>query len=344
MQASPTPATDPVRVLFIAGLGRSGSTLLDRVLGQVPGCVNIGEASQTWQNMLRGIRCGCGERPQQCPFWTAVVDHAFGGWAGFDPGQLLAMQRAVDRTRFVPLLAGPRRTRTFTAHLTDYAEKLSAFYAAVAAVAGASVVVDSGKHTSTAYLLRHVAGVDLRVVHLVRDPRGVAYSWSKVMRKSPHGDAGDMDRLSPVATARGWLLHNTLLAALPVAGVSAMLLRYEDFVAAPPRYLGRMLDFVGLPVPPDGAPFVDGTAVEFAEPDHTLAGNPLRFRYGRVPIAPDEAWRDRLPVHDRRLIELVTSPLLLAYGYPFASGDRGGRGPDRQDAAAVPSTSEGRHD
>jgi Sulfotransferase family len=310
-----TPPAQPVRVLFIAGLGRSGSTLLDRILGQVPGCCNIGEASQTWRNMLRGVRCGCGERPQQCPFWTAVVASAFGGWAEFDAGRVLAMQLAVDRTRFLPLLMGPCRPASFTSRLAAYAEQLGAFYRAVAQVSGARVIVDSGKHTSTAYLLRHLPGVDLRVVHLVRDPRGVAYSWSKVLDKSPYADGGEMDRLPPGATARSWLFHNLLLSGLTVAGVPSRMLRYEDFVAAPAERLREIAEFVGLSAQAAAVPFLADTAVEFGKPDHTLAGNPLRFRDGRVAIRADEAWRDLLPARDRRLVEVVTAPLLLAYDY-----------------------------
>ena len=38
-----TGPTQPVRVLFIAGLGRSGSTLIDRALGSARGCASLGE-------------------------------------------------------------------------------------------------------------------------------------------------------------------------------------------------------------------------------------------------------------------------------------------------------------
>ena len=314
VETHPVPE-DPIRVLFIAGLGRSGSTLLDRILGQVPGCCNIGEASQTWRNITRSVRCGCGERPQQCPFWTAVIERAFGSWDRFDAPGIFAMQRAVDRTRFLPLLMGPYQPAPFAARLAGYSEQLASFYRAVAAVSGASVIVDSGKHTSTAYLLRHVPGVDLRVVHLVRDPRGVAYSWSKDVRKSPYGDAGQMDRLRPGATARGWLVHNLLLSGLPLAGIPSLLLRYEDFVAAPLQGLRDLASFVGLPAESAKVPLVNDSAVDFAEPDHTLAGNPLRFHFGKVPIRADEAWRNELRPRDRRLVEILTAPLLLAYGY-----------------------------
>ena len=53
--------------------------------------------------------------------------------------------------------------------------------AVTSAFTGTEIVVDSSKHPSLAFCLR-TSDVDLRVVHVVRDIRGVAYSWSKTIR------------------------------------------------------------------------------------------------------------------------------------------------------------------
>ena len=50
---------------------------------------------------------------------------------------------------------------------------------AAARVAGASVVIDSSKHSALAHCLRWSNAIELRVLQVVRDPRGVAYSWTK---------------------------------------------------------------------------------------------------------------------------------------------------------------------
>ena len=35
--------TAPLRVLYLGGMGRSGSTLLERMLGEVPGACSLGD-------------------------------------------------------------------------------------------------------------------------------------------------------------------------------------------------------------------------------------------------------------------------------------------------------------
>lgn len=304
-------------VLFIAGMGRSGSTLLDRVLGRVPSAVSIGEASQVWRGLVRGNRCGCGRFLRQCPFWTLVMELAFGGWRELDVDEALRLQHSVDRTRFIAALASPRRPEAFQRRLDAYVSFLSRLYAGIKQASGAELTIDSGKHTSTAYLLRHVPGVRPLVLHLVRDSRGVAYSWTKTVRKSAHADAGEMDRLPPGRTAEQWILHNALLHGLPHAGVPTLRLRYEDFATHPDHRLAEILAFAGLDPRLCAAPFLPDGRVDLSQGDHTLAGNPMRFRREAVRIRADESWRQELPTAQRRLVTSLTAPLLFGYGYPI---------------------------
>lgn len=313
-----------LRVGFVAGLGRSGSTLLDRVLGQVPGCVNIGEASQIWRALGAGVHCGCGRLPRECPFWSVVLPRVLGSWSEAEFREALRLQRRVDRLRYLGALVLPLRSVRLGQDLRRYAALLAALYAAVADVAGAPVVIDSGKHTSTAYLLRHVPGIDLRVIHLVRDPRGVAYSWTKVVKKSAHVDAGTMPRQSPARVARRWLAHNLLLRALTRLRVPRLFLRYEDFVAAPKGRVREVAGFLGVDSDAAAAPFLADDVVDLATEDHTLAGNPMRFSRGALTMRLDDDWRARLPAGQRRLVTAVTAPLLVAYGYPLRPRSPGG--------------------
>ena len=92
--------------------------------------------------------------------------------------------------------------------LAQWYERL---YAAAATVSGASVLVDSSKHAALAYCLRFAPSIDLRVVHVVRDSRGVAYSWTKTVTRPETDGLEEMTRYSP---SRSALLWNALLFTL----------------------------------------------------------------------------------------------------------------------------------
>ncbi|GFJ89663.1 sulfotransferase [Phytohabitans rumicis] len=90
-------------VLFLGGLGRSGTTLVERLLGELPGCCALGEVVHLWQRDVRDDeRCGCGARFSACDFWDTVGELAFGGWHQVDVYRVLALQGAVERTRYIP--------------------------------------------------------------------------------------------------------------------------------------------------------------------------------------------------------------------------------------------------
>jgi Sulfotransferase family len=305
-----------VRVLFLGGLGRSGTTLLERLLGQLPGVCPLGEVVHLWQRDLRDDeRCGCGARFSGCDFWRRIGAAAFGGWDRVDVRRVLALRAAVERTRHIPRLATrPRRD------VEEYAGYYASVYRAAAAVSGARAVVDSSKHGALAYCLRHADDVDLRVVHVVRDSRGVAYSWTKRVTRPETDGADEMTRYSPGRSALLWNAHNAAFGLLGRCGVPVHRLRYEELLADPKAALRSLARFAGIEQSTVDLSFLRPTADGYVAdlgPTHSAAGNPMRFTVGAVPLRRDDAWRRALPVRHRRLVAALTAPLLSAYGYPL---------------------------
>jgi Sulfotransferase domain len=295
-------------VLFIAGSSRSGSTLLDRVLGQSDGVHSLGETVFLWERGL-GLDepCGCGVPFRGCPFWTEVGERAFGGWDRLDLDGVVALQRRVDRTRYVPALLAPALFPRFARKLRAYADVVGRLYRAVADASGASVLVDSSKRVSTALLLRHVPGADPRIVQLVRDPRGVAWSMGKtVVRPEDPSRVSTMHREGAAKAAMDWQLTNGLLWL----AVRRRVVRYEDFVAAPRRVAADILRFAGHDGRANG--FVDERRVRLGV-DHTVSGNPIRFRTGELEIAPDRGWQEQMTPGRRRTVSALTIPTRLAF-------------------------------
>lgn len=305
-----------VRVLFLGGLGRSGTTLLERLLGQLSGVCSLGEVVHLWRrDLCDDERCGCGDRFSACGFWQKVGAEAFGGWDGVDPRRVLDLQARVERTRHIPRLAfGPK-----PAGLAEYTNLYERIYTAAAAVSGAAAVVDSSKHSALAYCLRHAADIDLRVIHVVRDSRGVAYSWTKRVPRPEAERDDEMTRYSPSRSALLWNAHNVSFGLLGKLGVKVRRIRYEELLADPRSTLRTLARFAGLEESTVDLSFVRATDGRFHAdlgPAHSAAGNPMRFTIGTVPLRRDDAWRQALPPSQRRLVGALTAPLLSAYGYP----------------------------
>lgn len=312
---TPPPAelTRP-RIAFLGGFGRSGSTLLERMLAEVPGVTAIGESVHLWERGLRDDeRCGCGEPFSRCPHWQAVGQAAFGGWDTLDVDQVLALKNAVDRTRYVPRLAAPAASAKQARAVDEYNDLYRRLYRGVAEVTGDAVLVDASKHASLAFTLRRAADLDLRVLHMVRDSRGVAYSWSKTVAR-PELDGAEMPTYSPARAAVLWTANNTLFDLLGRLGTAVHRFRYEDLVAEPATVLGEVLAYLGLPADEETLGFLRSDSAELGA-SHTIGGNPMRFATGRLTLRADEAWRRELPSRARIGVSALTAWPMAGYGY-----------------------------
>ena len=318
------PATKNTRVLYIGGEGRSGSTVLSALLGGYDGVISVGEIRNLWLALKENELCGCGEPVGACAFWAAVGREAFGGWRRLSLDRLLAADAKFARHRNVPahLL---RRGRSASIELRSYRATLARTYRAIRDVSGASLIVDSTKRASYAYLLRDVPGVELRLVHLVRDSRGVAFSNAKsdVVRPEVTLDRDTacayMSRQCVLRTALDWQLKNMLFYTL-VSDEHRRLVKYEDFVNDPQPILEQTLKSSGMGTPAHESWDPATRSFEW-RPQHTVGGNPVRFNRGRVQLRRDEEWKARMNAAQRLTVDAVTFPLLVAYGYRVRTGN-----------------------
>jgi UDP-N-acetylglucosamine transferase subunit ALG13 len=301
----------PVKVLFIGGWGRSGSTLLDRLLGQSPDACSVGEMRDIWlRGVLENRRCGCGEPFDSCDFWREVGDRAFGGWRRDAAADLHRLRMRFDRPWMTPLLAGRSQ---LVGELERYVEATARIYRSIAETSGAQVIIDSTKIPSYAFILRRIPELDLRFVHLVRDSRGVVHSWQKsVARPDATAHPDRMLRYGPVAAASRYLLYNTIADAVRRTEIPYLFARYEDLVEDTRAELCRIASFAALPI--DDADFIEAGSAKLRV-SHTVDGNPMRFASGTLTIRNDDAWRREMSPRDRRIVATLTAPLLRRYGY-----------------------------
>jgi Sulfotransferase family len=306
--------SDRVKVLYIAGSGRSGSTVLDNILGQIDGFCSVGELRYIWERGLIEDRlCGCGERVHECPFWRAALTEAFGAPDAVDPLRMMRLQQLGTRVRHVPQMIRGAAGRTLVAKMGEYPATMGQLYRGIHTASGCRVIVDSSKLPAYGHVVSHLPEVDLYVVHLVRDPRATAYSWLR-KKAAPDRKEGMMQRQRPLHAAALWTVWNWTTERLWGADPSRYLLvRYEDFVRMPRSVVERIVSFLGEKT--DELPFVDDTTVRLA-PTHTVAGNPSRFKTGDVALRPDDEWTRKMDLAQRLVVTTVAGPLLGRYGYP----------------------------
>ncbi len=302
-----------VKVIYVAGRGRSGSTLIDNVLGQMPGFFSGGEIALGGRRLAESGLCGCGRPICACPIWKAALTRAFGDMerATHEMLTFFAVGRQVGDW---PALMAGRAGSSFRRRYHDTIERMNSLYPAIAAVTGCQVIVDSSKFPPYGLALGLAATVELYVLHVVRDPRAVAYSWLR-QRPAERSAAEPLHRrqFRPSMSAWRWLLANGLSErSFGAMGDRYRVVRYEDFVTAPHATLSGLLAWVGEGSAPPSS-LADGRLD--LEPTHAISGNPSRFNTGSVALRLDDEWKRRMRWIDKAVVSALTWPLRGRYGY-----------------------------
>lgn len=297
----------PLKIVYIAGWLRSGSTIIGSVLGEVPGFFHVGELHFLWKNAAgRGANtlCGCGRALIECPLWSAILPlrRPPGMSAEAHADAVIRRQRACVRTRHTwrVLARG-----LWCDEIREHAALMTRTYQAVAEQTGARVIVDSTKIPAEAALLSHLETLDAYYVHLVRDPRAIAQSFREAKQY--------VSPMSAVRSTAYWHGFNTACRALTRRQPArSLFLRYEEFAADPAAAVDAVLRLCGADV---SANPVRDKIIEL-HVNHTVTGNPDRFLVGATPIRDaDDSWRATLPRRSRLAAETLSWPLIQRYGY-----------------------------
>ncbi len=302
-------STDPkrVKVLYIAGFERSGSTLLTKVLGELDETFAAGELRGIWHCSYRDNQhCGCGNAFRDCDLWQRVTEQTFGRFDQVDY-QWMLDHRPKRRDTALMLMPGSRK---FVAgRFKKYIETLDRLYVSIAESTGSKIIVDSSKTPLYGYVLGLAPSVDLYVLHLVRDPRGTQASN---IRRAKAGHR-QLQNYSVTKSSVLWdMLHVTQELFGRQHQKHYMRLRYEDFIQDPIATVQQIKEFLGEPG--IGLPTIEDDKI-LLEMNHTVSGNRNRVQTGSVPLRLDDRWRTDLDEHTRRRVTRLTLPLLHRYNY-----------------------------
>lgn len=320
------------RLAYILAASHSGSTLLAMLLGGHPDVCTVGELKATSLGDIDRYRCSCGTLIRQCPFWLGITADMAARGLDFDitdaRTDIRGSANAYVRRLLQPLHRGPlleaardlalHASPAWRPHLTEVTSRNGALAASLAARTGAQVVVDSSKiGVRLKYLLRQ-KDLDVRVIRMIRDGRGVALTYvnpaefadsrDATLRQGGMGGDRATERLSMEEAALEWRRSNEEADAV-VAGLDPSRwteVRYEELCARPLETLQRLCTVLGID--PSRA------TLGFRSRPHHIVGNGMRLD-AVERIEYDERWRTALSAADLQTFDAVAGARNRALGY-----------------------------
>jgi hypothetical protein len=306
-----------IRYVCLPGSPFTGSTLLGTLLNEHPDCASIGAATGLIGRVdLATYRCSCGQLFRECEFWNhiAAATRAHGHEVNVFQTNFWNTRLRLSRNHVIDgLFVRSLRSDILTNARDAVVWKLPAVKAAIADAGwntwslakavldrtGKTVFIDTARdHQRPKYLSRHPL-LDVRAIHLIRDPRGNSASIMK------HQGVDIRE------AARQWTHSNVeadrVRRYLPQA--SWMLLHYEELCADPKGTFDRIADFVGIPRAT--------IQVRSSSDDRHIIGNSMRLR-ALSEIREDRSWQTRLSGTDLAQLARIagTASRRLGYDWP----------------------------
>jgi hypothetical protein len=220
------------KLIYVMGAGHSGSTILGVVLGNCEGVCYAGELEEWLVNSGKSPIGGT----ERTEFWDRVragVQDA-SGLFGVEANRSIERSSSILRLR-----RWPERWRMKASYRGVAAQRVRA----VASASGSAIVVDSSHFPLRARELKALAGIELYLIFLVRDPQSVV---SSELRGVHRHNVAERRVRTLALNANLWL---TTLLSVIVFGSHArarrLFVRHEDFLADPAGATRRILEMVG---------------------------------------------------------------------------------------------------
>lgn len=294
------------RIIYIAGYSRSGSTIVDMILNGADNALSTGELTYLHEDAGKpGRHCTCGECYSACPI--------YGPWLAQRPSEEGDLVRSIEgRSGLERLLAGGL-SKQIASSYRDYATSL---FTHLQAQSGSDVIVDSSKSAKDAagrpIALHRLAGLDVKILHLTRDPRSTVRSyldrgsnWVLEGHRAPKL----LESWRPIV---GWTLANRVAAQVGIAvGPERYLhVRLEDLLQNPSEILARIGRFAGLDLGKvtqrvlANEPFLAG---------HNVGGNRTRLKPQQIELHSDPPLP--IPLGHALALRIVGGKTARQFGY-----------------------------
>ena len=295
--------TKPIKLIYIASNGRSGSTLLDLLLGAHPQIWTLGEFQILPLEMKHNRQpCGCGKDVNKCSFWETVIEKHRDILENGTINQFRQNDQGTGKVlRFKELLfifcrrPSNNRKCMIETYANENARVLLDVRNQAAGTTGKSVewLVDASKDPYRLFWLAQSELFDLRVVHIKK----VVHAFACSMADQQRG----VNRLRKIIRMTGrWIIENKLIEQICKRSIGSdhvLTLSYEDLAGNPAKTMAQVVQWLNLPI--------DNQMLDkFRSENHAISGNRMRYMDG--PICLDEHWKTRTPVAYRWLIKLLT--------------------------------------
>ena len=286
------------QLIYIMGAGRSGTTALSAFLGNNNNIQNIGEIHQLLDYLDENKECSCGSLLNECDFWSKRLSKEL---------LQLTFETRDFSNRFESHFSILKHLfKLFNKkEIAEYKRLHSKIFKQLALYNDKAVLLDSSKYIGRALSLNKLEDLDLKVIYVVRDVRGVINSFSKKVQTPKH----------PFSTIFYYLIVNSIASfiAFFVFRKKVIKIRYEDLIESPISLFEKLEQFLKLDLEDIKNKIKNKQVFEIG---HIIGGNRIKSNK-EIYLSKDVAWRQNFNWIQRLLYYILAAPIMMINRYRF---------------------------
>lgn len=319
-------------LVYISAASHSGSTLSTLLIASHPEMCTIGELKASNLGDADKYRCSCLKPIKSCEFWGRVnqrMSDKLGDFKIWEAGTNFSETNNLYARRLLKPLVRNGLIEVFRDFLLalspswrrELQEKLARNFGLIQSlceITGKRFIVDSSKIGMRLKFLLKLKEMDIKVVRIIRDGRGVALTYinpvefadskNKELRAGGFGGDRDQEKLLMNEAAREWKRSNEEAEAVlrRLSPENWIQIRYEDICNDTIPTLNKIYRFLGV-TPINALP-------NFRSTNPHVIGNGMRLDSGTT-IQLDDRWKDVLSKEQLQEFDSVAGALNRKYGY-----------------------------
>jgi hypothetical protein len=263
-----------LKIIYLFGAGRSGTTAIATFLGGHQKIKTLGEMHQFYDHLRDKKNCSCGESLLNCEFWSNIVLN-LPEKIQDEPNEF---QKLSDKLEYHSSIPKHFTNTVDKKVLLEYLKNQELIFNEIAKNCPAEYYLDSAKYIGRNLSLRKSKNLSIKSIYVVRDVRGVINSFSKSVQSSR----------KPLSTIFYYLSVNAVaeIVYLFSSKKNVIKIKYEDFTAYPEKTLLKLSEFLAM----DFSELISKiNKDESFEIGHIIGGNRLK-NDKKITLKNDNQW------------------------------------------------------
>lgn len=289
-------------VLFIMGAGRCGSTVMSVIIASHPEVESVGEI-KSWPR-YKGQPRDYDHKNDDLEFWNSVLEqYETISRAKCDFDKLEDICNDIEFNKGVGFLSKITAlifSKQNNKKLQKYYEHNSNLLCAIQKISGKKLILDSSKNVCRAIALLKHPNLNIKVIHLIRDPRGTVWSFMKKDVEQKHKD-------SLRALLDYFVINSTATMVRYLYKDRVIKVKYEDLVNHPSETIERIFKFIDLDDCRVQSMIGNDAELEIR---HIFDGNRVRRNHS-IKFRGDDEWKLKLPRIYKILCSIIARPIYL---------------------------------